>query len=188
MVIRSNARLQRGMTLIELAITLVLMAMLLLMAIPFARAWVDSNRQLQVRSQLWEAVAQARALALRNPSAISLPDHASALLLYNAAANTLSVEPVASSTASSTTDIPVTWSANLVSGARMQVMDAAATETTSNVLAEAAGQPLSCIAFNDRGQIADVGTTIPGCMALSARNQKIALYLNTQSPIYVHVF
>jgi|GEM_PF-366309 len=59
----------RGVTLIELMIGLFIMAMLLMAAMPFGAHWVSSNRQMEARSVLWEGVSQARAMALRNPSA-----------------------------------------------------------------------------------------------------------------------
>lgn len=56
----------RGFTLVELMVTIALVAILALIAAPFGRQWGDSNRQMQLRSQLLEGVAHARALALRN--------------------------------------------------------------------------------------------------------------------------
>ncbi|MCD9030605.1 type II secretion system GspH family protein [Luteimonas sp. Y-2-2-4F] len=63
-------RRARGFTLIELVVTIAIMAMLLLVGMPFTRDWVEGARQLQARSQLQEAVSQARAMALRNPSGL----------------------------------------------------------------------------------------------------------------------
>ena len=57
-----------GFSLIELMITVALVAVLAVAAMPFAQSWMDGNRQLQVHSRLLMGVAQARALALRNPN------------------------------------------------------------------------------------------------------------------------
>ncbi|MFC4728240.1 prepilin-type N-terminal cleavage/methylation domain-containing protein [Coralloluteibacterium thermophilus] len=65
------SRPQRGFTLIELVVTLLIVALLALAALPFARAWTDGNRQLQMRSQLMEGIGHARALALRNPHGLT---------------------------------------------------------------------------------------------------------------------
>jgi prepilin-type N-terminal cleavage/methylation domain-containing protein len=66
-----NAR-AGGFTLIELMIGITIMALLLLAAAPFTQAWVDGTRQMRARSNLLEAVGQARSLAMRNPQAIDL--------------------------------------------------------------------------------------------------------------------
>ncbi|WP_024889301.1 pilus assembly FimT family protein [Luteimonas huabeiensis] len=60
----------RGFTLVELMVTIAIVAMLLLVGLPFARSWIDGTRQLQAVGQLQEAVSQARAMALRNPSGL----------------------------------------------------------------------------------------------------------------------
>lgn len=59
----------RGFTLIELVVTLAIMVLLLLMAVPLATDWTYSARTLQARGTLVEGFAQAKALALRNPCA-----------------------------------------------------------------------------------------------------------------------
>ena len=57
-----------GFSLVELMVTLAVMAVLAATGTPFAREWIDSNRQIQARNVMWEAVSQARSLALRNPT------------------------------------------------------------------------------------------------------------------------
>ena len=59
----------RGFTLIELMVTLAIMAMLLLMAAPLAADWVHGARTLQARGTLVQGFENAKALALRNPCA-----------------------------------------------------------------------------------------------------------------------
>jgi len=56
-----------GFTLIELMVTVAIMAVLALAGMPFAKSWMESNRQMQARNLLWEGIAQSRAVALRNP-------------------------------------------------------------------------------------------------------------------------
>ena len=60
----------RGFTLIELMVTLAILAMLLLMAAPLAADWVHGARTLQARGTLVQGFENAKALALRNPCAI----------------------------------------------------------------------------------------------------------------------
>ena len=57
----------RGFTLIELMVTLAILAMLLLMAAPLAADWVHGARTLQARGTLVQGFENAKALALRNP-------------------------------------------------------------------------------------------------------------------------
>lgn len=79
-----------GFTLIELMIGVAIMALLLLAAAPFTMDWVDSARQMRARSNLIEAVGQARALAMRNPEAVS-SGVAVAAVLYQPGQNALCV-------------------------------------------------------------------------------------------------
>ena len=59
----------RGFSLIELMVTLAILAMLLLMAAPLAADWVHGARTLQARGTLVQGFENAKALALRNPCA-----------------------------------------------------------------------------------------------------------------------
>lgn len=59
-----------GVTLIELMITITIMALLVLVTLPLTSDWIDGNRQMRAKSNLLEAVGQARALAMRNPRAL----------------------------------------------------------------------------------------------------------------------
>ncbi|KAF1687218.1 hypothetical protein B1992_04335 [Pseudoxanthomonas broegbernensis] len=71
MVIGRSGPLAAGFTLIELMVGIAIMAMLLLAAAPFTRDWVDGTRQMRARSNLLEAVGQARSRAMRNPLALT---------------------------------------------------------------------------------------------------------------------
>jgi prepilin-type N-terminal cleavage/methylation domain-containing protein len=56
----------RGFGLIELMVTVAIVALLALVALPFSARWMESDRELQARGELMEALAHARSLALRN--------------------------------------------------------------------------------------------------------------------------
>lgn len=63
-------RLTRGMSLIELMVTVALMAFLLLVSLPLTKAWVDSAKQREAADVLAEGLGRAKALAMRNPAGI----------------------------------------------------------------------------------------------------------------------
>lgn len=74
-----------GFTLVELMVGIAIMAMLVLAAAPFTLDWVDGTRQMRARSNLLEAVGQARSLAMRNPFALPTLDPATGTPLAVAA-------------------------------------------------------------------------------------------------------
>ncbi|AOY00669.1 prepilin-type N-terminal cleavage/methylation domain-containing protein [Jeongeupia sp. USM3] len=58
----------RGFTLIELMITIAILALLLAVGVPFTQRWGQSARVQQVESTLKQGFAHAKAVALRNPT------------------------------------------------------------------------------------------------------------------------
>ncbi len=63
----------RGFTLVELLVTIAIVAMLLVVAGPLANDWVRSAQTHTARTQLIEGFDMAKALALRNPNSVVLP-------------------------------------------------------------------------------------------------------------------
>lgn len=61
---------QYGLTLIELMIVVLLLALLAMAASPFTSRWVDNARITETLGIMEQAVGQARAAALRNPALI----------------------------------------------------------------------------------------------------------------------
>lgn len=90
-----RARRASGFTLIELMIAIAIMALLLLAAAPFTLDWVDGTRQMRARNNLLEAVGRARALAMRNPHALTAAEatQGAAAVVYDSATHTLCVVP-----------------------------------------------------------------------------------------------
>lgn len=86
MVIKASKCKSRGFTLIELMVVLLISAILMMMAVPFTIAWMDSSRQLQARGDLTDAIGRVKAVALRNDGQAG----------WNAAAARIRYEPVAS--------------------------------------------------------------------------------------------
>lgn len=84
------AKQQQGVTLIELMITIAIMGLLLMVSAPLTRAWVANAHIAQDESQLLQAYARTRALALRNPNGVTASSVA-ATLMISTASQTISV-------------------------------------------------------------------------------------------------
>ena len=72
-------RHERGLTLIELMVTLAVLAFLMLLGVTLGSDWVHSARTQQARSDLEQGWGLAKALALRNPCQV-VSEEASAYL------------------------------------------------------------------------------------------------------------
>jgi type IV fimbrial biogenesis protein FimT len=163
-----------GFTLIELVITLMIVALLAVVALPFTRDWMDGNRQMQMRSHLMEGVGLARALALRNQN--GLPVNADATnplpvevvrLSYNTANQTLKLtQKQADGTWSATPD----WQSPAVTG---------------NLTLQLAGSTtaFTCVAFDTRGRLL-YNTSISNC-ALPAGAYQVAIGIGNLGAINV---
>lgn len=62
------AKVNRGFTLIELMIVVLIVGLMLLVAAPFTRTWTDSAKLTEAKGILTQAVGVAKASALRNPA------------------------------------------------------------------------------------------------------------------------
>lgn len=161
---------QRGVTLIELLIGLVIMVMLLLAALPFGSRWVESNRQMQARAQLWEGVSQARAIALRNPSGQRLGSPAALLQLR---AGQLEVMVPGE-------DEPL-WTGELRNTVSLKLSDSAG-YADAEAMSAAAAPVFDCVNFDG------AGVRLPGADGCSDAQQalnRVAVGLSTQDPLYV---
>ncbi|OWQ49947.1 hypothetical protein CEE60_18340 [Stenotrophomonas maltophilia] len=160
----------RGVTLIELMIGLFIMAMLLMAAMPFGAHWVSSNRQMEARSVLWEGVSQARAMALRNPSARRATAPA-AMLRLRAGWLEVMVAGV---------DTPA-WSAKLRHGVHLKLADQDGF-ADADALAASDYPDFDCVSFTARG------VRLPGadgCTDSDVALGRIAVGLSNQDPLYV---
>ncbi len=157
-----------GFTLVELMVTLAVMAVLAAVGTPFARQWIDSNRQMQARNLMWEAVSQTRALALRNPGQVAGSAPAARLQANQGALQVTWGEAD-----------EVYWQGQLPNGAELRLTN---TEDFSDAQALMdSGSHLDCVAFGNRGQRLPAAT---GC-STAAIHGRIAVGLNDQEPLYV---
>lgn len=123
----------KGFTLIELMVTIGLVAFLLTLGVPLAREWVQSAHQRDAANILNEALGRAKALALRNPQGLTdqtLPAAAVCLI-----GGKLSV--VSAGTKNTVCGANIEWTKPLSS-------DASVVLTTTNI-------PFQCVAYNERG-------------------------------------
>ncbi len=70
MIALNTSKQSAGFSLIELLITVALIAFLVLAALPLTGAWVDGQERARAKGELIEAVAKAKAMAMRNPEGI----------------------------------------------------------------------------------------------------------------------
>ena len=172
-----------GFSLIELMITVALVAVLAVAAMPFAQSWMDGNRQLQVRSRLLMGVAQARALALRNPNGFistSGTPQESARLYYDTSSRTFWVEgrkddgtwrePPEPPEPADDYDPLVPWQSIAPTGNVSLLL--ASTETA-----------FACVAFDTRGRLFGTGTC-----ALPTGVRQVAVKVGSLEPLYVDLF
>lgn len=77
----------RGFTLVELMITISIMTILMLMAIPLTVGWVNGAQVGETKSLLMQGFGHAKSVALRNPAAIkaSVSDRVAGMKLIEGA-------------------------------------------------------------------------------------------------------
>lgn len=79
MIALQRRRDATGFTLIELMVTITILVLLLLAALPLVNDWVYSAQTREARSKLVQSYSAAKALALRNPSKAAMSGVASGL-------------------------------------------------------------------------------------------------------------
>ncbi len=137
---------QKGMTLIELIIVIALLAILAAAAAPFTTKWVESARITETHGILEQAVGQARAAALRNPTALSGDTPASKIC--NDSTGVHIVLPIASNSVLDCASPPAQpWLNKL----------------PLNTTIKQGANDWSCACFNNRGLLTNSTASCTGC-------------------------
>lgn len=89
---------QRGVTLIELLVGLVILVLMLGVALPYTSAWIDNNAVIESGAVLQQATTRTKAMAIANPQAII---NGSAAAYVCANASNVFVQPVNATTCGS---------------------------------------------------------------------------------------
>jgi prepilin-type N-terminal cleavage/methylation domain-containing protein len=159
----------RGFTIIELLVTLTLVAILLGVAIPIAMTWLDNDKISETESVLQNAISVAKVQALSNPNGISGQTHAVAAICAETLSDgkkTLAVKLVKntpkglqSPCGSGSTSL---WEAPIQSGVDLSYVDASSKD-----------KPLNYLMFNASGAL--VSTNCPkGATCPTKSNLKVA--------------
>ncbi|TBU95897.1 pilus assembly FimT family protein [Phytopseudomonas dryadis] len=119
----------RGFTLIELMITLAVLALLMFVGLPLTNAWVNGAQQQTAASLLREGIGRAKAQALRNPRNVQDISQPAALLCRSGQVLKIPDGDACTDTASWTAQLPAEPAVKLGSDS----------------------SDLVCVAFNSRG-------------------------------------
>lgn len=154
-----------GFTLIELMVTVAVMAVLAAAGMPFALSWMDSNRQMQARNLMWEGVAQARAVALRNPGEAVAGQVSARLERSNGVLQVLR-----------TGSDDAVWKSTPLPGGD------ASTFKLANAGGVASSDDWACVAFDNRGHRVTAAGVV---CAVNASQTRIAVGFSNQDLLYV---
>ncbi len=130
---------QKGVTLIELVVTVTLMGLLFLVGSSFSKDWIDSARRRNAANLLELGITRARAVALRNPGTVADDLPASSLCLSGSVLKVVS--------GGCTDNTTVQWQANLPQG----------------ITLKAGSASFSCMALDNRASL----TSDTGCISTS---------------------
>lgn len=122
-------RLQTGISLIELMVTVAIVTILAMLSLPLTQAWVENAHLNYAQDTLYEGYSTARALALQNPGNVTGSVAAASLILKD---NTLQVK-----TKIGNADTEV-WQGQLDSRVALSLRDA---DCTNKLAFDNKGQP-----------------------------------------------
>lgn len=147
---------QRGFTIIEILITIGLVAVIAMIAVPLTGSWLRDSDVQTAGGQLTQAIGQAQASGIRNLPGSADNAHV-ALVCINTANDTVIVRESTSSVVANctpTNTATLLWQAKL--NDRVEIVDGG-------------DIAVNCICFNNRGLLTDVG----GCASCFTGNDLV---------------
>jgi type IV pilus assembly protein PilA len=136
----------RGFTLIEVMVTLAVMLILLMAAIPMSISWSNSAKQRDAAGLLQQGLSRAKALALRNPGAVAAGQPSVALCLGGDTLSLLRLERDAAFSCTPAGAADLQWSALVPSSASIRI----------------GGADFKCLALDNRGLPVPVSDCVAG--------------------------
>lgn len=140
-----HATTPHGFTLVELLVTLAILAAIAALGAPLTQNWIDDARVNEASGQVTQAFAKARALALRNASNQDLGNAAALMCMTD---NVLHVHNIAVGSVV-TCGTGSVWHATLAGSPTTEV--------------QTAGAGFACLALNNRGIPTAYATTDGAC-------------------------
>ncbi|GGA44108.1 pilus assembly FimT family protein [Dyella nitratireducens] len=163
-----NRGVALGFSLIELMVVIGLVAFLLTLGVPLAREWVQSAHQRDSAGKLAEALGRAKALALRNPQALtdqSLP--AAAVCLIGQQLSVVGADTNKQIACTNQSD----WTQQISS-------DASVVLTNTNI-------PFQCAAYNERGVLLVTSLSGLSCMQASPNHAYVDVNVGSEEAFNV---
>jgi type IV pilus assembly protein PilA len=138
----------RGFTLVEVMVSLAVMLILFLAAVPMTISWSNSAKQRDAAGLLQQGLSRAKALALRNPGAVAAGQPSVALCLSGGTISLLRLQPDATFNCTPAAEADLQWSAAVPSAASIKID----------------GADFHCLALDNRG----LPVTVGDCVATSS--------------------
>lgn len=134
-----------GFTFVELMVTIAILVLLLLAALPFTLSWVHSARANEAKAKVIQGHGLAKALALRNPTATRAPAAAAGLKLEGLTLYVCSGDPSDTTNCGAGKSL-TTWQAVLLDNTVVSIGGASGANQTFAI--DNTGLPLSTATYS----------------------------------------
>lgn len=141
---------QKGVTLVELMIVILIIGLLALAASPFTSTWVKNARTAEGASAVEEAIGRAKAAALRNTARI-IGDKPASLICLTDSNTKVSLIVPSSTVPAPSCDTAAAWSADISSIVSIKTIK------------DGTASSWACSCFNNKGLPTKEGTVCGAC-------------------------